>query len=97
VPVNDFWALTVYDSQTRSMLQTDQQFPTIGSQTKGFEQNEDGSFDVYFSPDAPEGFENNWLQTISGKSWFVILRVYGPLEPWIEKSWKPGEVTLVVE
>ncbi len=95
VPVNDFWALTLYDTQTRSLLQTDQQFPTVGSQTAGFRQNEDGSFDVYFAPEAPEGLENNWLQTIPGKSWFVILRVYGPLEAWIDKSWKPGEVTLI--
>ena len=95
VPVNDFWAVTLYDSQTRSLLQTDQQFPTVGSQTEGFKQNEDGSFDVYFSPKAPEGFENNWLQTIPGKSWLVILRIYGPLKPWIEKTWKPGDVELV--
>jgi hypothetical protein len=97
VPVNDFWATTIYDSQTRSLLQTDQKFPTVGSQTEGFKQNEDGSFDVYFSPNSPKGFENNWLQTIPGKSWFVILRVYGPLKPWIEKSWIPGEITLVTE
>ena len=97
VPVNDFWAVTIYDSQTRSMLQTDQQFPTVGSQTEGFKQNEDGSFDVFFSPNPTAGNENNWLQTIPGKSFIVILRVYGPLKPWIEKSWKPGEVTLVVE
>ncbi len=95
VPVNDFWAVTLYDSQTRSLLQTDQQFPTIGSQTEGFKQNEDGSYDLFFSPNAPVGYENNWLQTISGKSWFVILRVYGPLKPWIEKAWMPGEVTLI--
>jgi len=97
VPVNDFWAVTVYDTQTRSMLQTDQQFPTVGSQNEGFRQNEDGSFDVYLSPTAPEGFENNWLQTIPGKSFFVIFRVYGPLKPWIEKTWRPVEVTLVEE
>jgi len=95
VPVNDFWAVTVYDSQTRSLLQTDQQFPTVGSQTEGFKQNEDGSFDVFFSPNAPEGFENNWLQTIPGKSWIAVLRVYGPLKPWIEKTWKPGDLELV--
>lgn len=95
VPVNDFWAVTIYDSQTRSLLQTNQQFPTIGSQTEGFVQNKDGSFDLYFAPTAPEGFENNWLQTIPEKSWFIILRVYGPLEPWIEKSWIPGEVALI--
>ena len=34
-PVNDFWAVTMYDTQTRSQLQTDQQFPTLGSQDKG--------------------------------------------------------------
>ena len=95
VPVNDFWAVTIYDTQTRSLLQTDQQFPTVGSLTEGFKQNEDGSFDVFFSPEPTIGKENNWLQTIPGKSWFVILRVYGPLKPWIEKTWIPGEVTRV--
>jgi hypothetical protein len=40
-------------------------------------------------------FENNWLQTIPGKSWFVALRMYGPLEAWIDKSWRPSEVELV--
>ncbi len=95
VPVNDFWALTIYDTQTRSMLQTDQPYPTVGSQDQGFAQNKDGSYDVYFAPEAPRGFEKNWLQTIPGKSWFVILRMYGPLKPFIEKTWRPGEGELV--
>ena len=50
VPVNDFWALTLYDTQTRSQLQTDQRFPTVGSQTKGMRQNPDGSYDIYSRP-----------------------------------------------
>ncbi len=94
-PVRDFWALTIYDSQTRSQLQTDQRFPSVGSQTKGLRMNEDGSYDIYFGPEPPEGFENNWLQTIPGKSWFVILRMYGPTEPWIDRTWRPSEVMLV--
>ena len=92
-PAKDFWAVTIYDSQTRSMLQTDQPYPTVGSQTEGIKMNADGSFDIYFGPEAPGGFENNWLQTIPGKSWFVALRIYGPLEPWIEKTWRPGEIS----
>jgi hypothetical protein len=92
VPVNNFWAVTMYDTQTRSMLQTGQRFPTVGSQTKGIEKNADGSFDIYFAPKAPAGKENNWLQTVPGKSWFVILRMYGPLEPWLNKTWRPGEI-----
>lgn len=95
VPVKDFWAVTLYDTQTRSQLQTGQPFPTIGSQTKGMTQNADGSYDIYFAPETPEGKEGNWLQTVPGKSWFTILRMYGPLEPWISKSWRPGEIELV--
>ena len=56
------------------------------------EKNDDGSYDIYFGPTAPKGFENNWLETIPGKGWFVALRMYGPLEPWIEKTWRPGEI-----
>ena len=95
VPVNNFWAVTIYDTQSRSMLQTGQKFPTVGSQTKGIEKNADGSFDVYFAPKPPAGKENNWLETVPGKSWFVILRMYGPLEPWLNKTWRPSEIELV--
>jgi hypothetical protein len=95
VPVNNFWAVTVYDPQTRSLLQTSQPFPTVGSQSEGFQQNSDGSYDVYFAPQPPAGKERNWLQTVPGKSWFVILRMYGPLEAWIDQSWRPGEIELV--
>jgi hypothetical protein len=48
-----------------------------------------------FAPEAPEGKKGNWLQTVPGKSWFTILRMYGPLEPWIDQSWRPGEIELV--
>jgi len=91
-PAKDFWALTLYDNQTRSMLQTSQIFPTVGGQSEGLRRNADGSYDIYFGPQPPEGFEKNWLETIPGKGWFVILRIYGPLEPWIEKTWRPGEI-----
>jgi len=94
-PARDFWALTMYDNQTRSMLQTSQALPTLGSATEGLKQNADGSYDIYFGPKPPAGFENNWLETVPGKGWFVALRMYGPLEPWIEKTWRPGEIELV--
>ena len=95
VPVKDFWALTMYDTQTRSQLQTDQQFPTLGSQTQGIKTNADGSYDIYFAPKAPKGQEGNWLQTAPGKSWWLALRMYGPEEAWIKQTWRPGEIELV--
>ena len=95
IPAKDFWSVLVYDPQTRSMLQTDQQFPSTGSQKKGIVINPDTSVDVYFGPESPPGNEANWVQTIPGKGWWVALRLYGPLEPWFDKTWRPGEIEVV--
>jgi hypothetical protein len=27
----------------------------------------------------------------SGKGWHPLLRLYDPLEPWFDKTWKPGD------
>ena len=61
IPAKQFWSLVLYDTQTRSMLQTDQQFPSISSQKKGVAVNPDTSVDVYFGPTPPPGKESNWV------------------------------------
>jgi hypothetical protein len=92
VPAKDFWSVIVYNTQTRSMVQTDQQFPSLSSQNRNLQPNADGSVDVYFGPKPPPGKQSNWVQTIPGETWFTILRLYGPLEPWFNKTWRPGEI-----
>ncbi|HET9016931.1 MAG TPA: DUF1254 domain-containing protein [Thermomicrobiaceae bacterium] len=94
IPAKDFWSVIVYDPQTRSMLQTDQRFPSLSSQKPDVTVNADGSVDVYFGPEPPLGHEANWIQTIPGKGWWVGLRLYGPLEPWFDQTWQPGEIEL---
>ena len=91
-PIANFWAVTIYDTQTRSMLQTDQVAAGIDSLQEGLRYNKDGSIDIYFAPEAPPGYQNNWVQTVPGKSWFTILRMYSPLKAWIDQSWRPSEV-----
>ncbi|CCW15462.1 DUF1254 domain-containing protein [Rhodococcus aetherivorans] len=90
VPVNTFWSIVVYDTQTRSMLQTDQEWPTVASD-RDMISNADGSVDVHFGPERPEG-SRNWIQTLPGKSWFAIVRLYGPLEPWFDKTWRLPDI-----
>ncbi|CAG9231464.1 conserved exported hypothetical protein [Paraburkholderia tropica] len=92
IPVKNFWSVVVYDAQTRSMLDNGQPFPTV-SQYTGPAKNDDGSIDIYFGPDAPRGHEKNWIRTVPGKGWFTLLRFYGPLKPFFDKSWKPDDIT----
>jgi hypothetical protein len=84
----------LYDNQTRSMLQTDQDWPAAGSQTNGLLVNPDSSVDVYFGPKPPAGKENNWVQIIPGKGRNTLPRLYGPLQPWFDKTRRPGEIEL---
>jgi hypothetical protein len=92
IPAKNFWSVVVYDNQTRSMLQTDQQFPSTGSQKQGIVINPDTSVDLYFGPKPPLGKDSNWVQTLPGKGWNTLFRLYGPLDSWFDKTWRPGEI-----
>jgi hypothetical protein len=99
IPAARFWSLTAYDNETRSMLQTPQRYPRAGSQsypTPAATANDDGTTTVTFSPERPADTpEGNWIQTDPGKGWFVLLRLYSPLQPYFDKSWRPSEIELV--
>jgi hypothetical protein len=99
IPEANFWSLTLYDNQTRSMLDTPQRYPRAGSQSypsPAAEAASDGSTVVYFSPAQPRGIaRGNWIQTDPKKGFFVILRLYNPLEPFFAKTWRPSEIELV--
>lgn len=95
VPVKDFWSMVVYDPQTRSELQTTQPFPSKNNERDKLLSNADGSVDLYFGPKPPKGKEANWIATVPGKGWYTVLRLYGPLEPWFDKSWRPSEIELI--
>jgi len=99
IPAAAFWSLTLYDNQTRSMLQTPQKYPRAGSQSypsPAAETADDGSTTVYFAPEQPDGVaRGNWIQTDPKKGWFTILRLYSPMPSFFDKSWRPSEIELV--
>ena len=96
IPAARFWSFNVYDNQTRSLLETDQKLAGIDSTSpERIKRNADGSVTVWFGPKAPAGQDVNWVQTMPGRGWNALLRLYGPLPPWYDKSWKPGDFELV--
>jgi hypothetical protein len=99
IPAAKFWSYTVYDNQTRSMLQTPQRYPRAGSQTyptPAATENADGSTTLYFGPSKPaDAKAGNWIQTMPDKGWFTILRLYSPRESFFTKEWRPSEIELV--
>jgi len=94
IPAKNFWSFTAYDNQTRSLLATDQKLAGIDSTLPGIEMSQDGGVTVWFGPEAPAGHEKNWVQTWPGKGYNAALRLYGPLEPWFDQSWRPGDLEL---
>ena len=99
IPAEAFWSFTLYDNQTRSMLQTPQKYPRAGSQSypsPAAEAEADGSTTIWFSPELPDGVaRGNWIQTDPEKGWFTLLRLYSPLPAFFSKEWQPSEVELV--
>jgi hypothetical protein len=99
VPAAAFWSFTLYDNQTRSMLDTPQRYPRAGNQSypsPAAEANADGSTTIYFGPTQPAGVKRgNWIQTVPGKGWFTLLRLYSPLQPFFTKEWRLSEIELV--
>jgi len=99
IPEGRFWSLTLYDNQSRSMLDTPQRYPRAGSQSypsPAAEASPDGSTVIYLGPTQPQGVpRGNWIQTDPTKGWFTILRLYSPLEPFFDKTWRPSEIAVV--
>ena len=91
VPVAQFWSLTLYSENTRRPYDNaDTTIPgvSLDSRDDTLEHNPDGSIDLYIRPEAPAGAKSsNWMKTVPPDGWFVYFRLYGPTEPWFDKSW----------
>jgi hypothetical protein len=90
IPAALFWSVTVYDPVTGSGLDNGQPFPSINTMDKPAT-NADGSTDIYFGPTTP-GDGKNWLRTLPDNGFFVILRIYGPMQAFFDQTWKPGDI-----
>jgi hypothetical protein len=97
VPAKLFWSVTVYDAQTRSQVQTDQDKAALRSL---FELKDaaagSGPVTLTFGPALPAGADpNRWIKTTPGRGWFTYIRIYGPDSAAFDGTWKPGDFEVV--
>ena len=91
VPVAQFWALTLYSENTRRPYDnggTDIRSVNLDSRMKDLRYNGDGTIDLFIGPDVPAGFERNHMKTVGNDGWFVYFRLYAPLDPFFDKTFK---------
>jgi len=85
-PVKLFWSVTLYDIDTRALILNDDKIADRSSRMD-LKKNDDGSVDIYCGPNAPVGYEKNWIPTVPGKNWFAYFRFYQPTETYFDRSW----------
>lgn len=94
IPAKEYWSVLVYDCDTNLIIKNDQLWPSVFRTSRRLVVNQDGSVDVLFGSEVPGGKENNWIQTIPGKGWTMILRLYGTMEACHDQTWRPGKIVV---
>ena len=95
VPVKQFWSLTIYDVDTRSLIQNQQKIADRSSRQPDLVKNADVSVDLYVGPTAPKGFDKNWIPSVPGRAWFAYFRLYAPTEAHFSRTWTLPDFEMV--
>jgi hypothetical protein len=96
-PAKQFWSATLYDLDTRCLIQNTQQIAHRDSRQADLQKNADGSVDLYFSPTAPTGRAENWIPTVPDQAWFAVFRLYAPTEAYFDKTWPLPDIEQQLE
>ena len=94
VPVKQYWSVTAYDRATHGLIR-DTKWSSRSSQTEGPHKNADGSVDIYFASQPPDGKESNWVQTSANGKFEGLFRFYGPEKSLFDKTWKLPDIEKV--
>ncbi len=94
-PAKDFWSVIVYSTKTKGFVVGAERLGLSSRNTDTMQDNEDGSYDIYFGPDPPEGLESNWIPT--NEDFFLLFRLYGPESKDFYKTWMLGDVEKITK
>ncbi|MCV6825779.1 DUF1214 domain-containing protein [Halocynthiibacter sp. SDUM655004] len=97
-PIKQFWSATLYSENTRRPYDnggTEIRDGSLGSRTEGVKVFDDGSVDLYFGPEAPDGMESNFLKTVGDDGWFIYFHIYAPEQPFFDKTFQLHDFELI--
>ena len=90
-PAANYWAVVLYDADTRALLDNGEPFPSVASNQQ-LTLNPDRSADIYFGPEAPDDPEANWIRTVPGRGFLATIRLYSPTQAYFDQTWRPDDV-----
>jgi len=95
IPALLYWAVTLYNAIDGTMPETPQLLPSRNQYDK-VKISDDGSVELWFSPEQPEGVgEKNWIRSIPGRAQMIAVRLYGTGPEFYDQTWKPDDVVKV--
>jgi hypothetical protein len=88
-PANAFWSLTMYDGNTRTLVENRLNRYLINSpMVESFKHDPDGSVTIYLQKDLPgAALESNWLPAPAGP-FYAVLRIYLPKDEVLDGRWQ---------
>jgi hypothetical protein len=96
IPAKAFWAVTLYNITDGTMPETPQLLPSKNSLNEKTVKNDDGSIDLFFGPTQPASVaDTNWIQTVKGRDFMAVIRLYGAEIEFFDQSWKPDDIVKV--
>ena len=90
-PVQGFWSLTLYNEE-HFFHQNPLKRYSLGTKTKNFTYNADGSLTLYAGAKSPgKDKENNWLPAPEGK-FSLLIRGYWSDKAILDGTWQPPKI-----
>jgi hypothetical protein len=91
-PAALFWATTAYNDTDGTMPETDQLLPSANGYYD-IPENDDGSLDIWFGPERPDGVADaTFIKTIPDRHFIIALRPYGTQASFYDQTWRPDDV-----
>ncbi len=95
--VKAFWSLTLYGFDRNFVANPINRY-SLGDRSPSLKKDVDGGTTFYIQADSPGADkEGNWLPSLKGKPFYLVLRAYVPGPKLLDQTWVPAPVIEITE